>query len=285
MAIAAGWIAVGFLVSLAGHDADTLQCTFVSMGHGSATVVELPSGQTLLCDAGRMGSPHRAAQSIAGYLWSRGITHLDAVVLSHADIDHYNGMTELLEKISVGLVYVSPRMFDEEKSSLKILKAALDSHRTPCKELWTGQSLPGGENCRIEVLHPPRHGLIGNNNANSIVLSIDYRGRRILLPGDLESPGLNDLLSEDPLPCTVLLAPHHGSRQSNSPALAAWCKPHWVVLSGDGRWSTPETAATYRAVGGEILHTHRDGAITFTFQNDEVKIKTFLKSQPLKQIQ
>ncbi len=275
--ILAGWIGAGFLVSFAGHGSGKLQCTFVSVGHGSATVVELPSGQTWLCDAGQMGAPVHAAKSIAGFLWSRGITRLDAVVLSHADIDHFNGLPELLKKFSVGVVYVSPVMFDDHAPSIEALKAALDFHKTPCHELFAGQCLPGGENCRIEVLHPPRRGIVGSNNANSLVLAIEYRGRRILLPGDLEAAGMNDLLAEEPLPCTVLLAPHHGSRQSNSPELAAWCRPQWIVLSGDGRWSTPEIDATYRAVGGQTLHTHSDGAITFTFDEKGVKVERFLK--------
>jgi beta-lactamase superfamily II metal-dependent hydrolase len=59
--------------------------------------------------------------------------------------------------------------------------------------------------------------------------------------------------------------------------LAAWCRPQWIVLSGDGRWSTPETAATYRAVGGQILHTHIDGAITVKFDEREVKVEAFIK--------
>jgi competence protein ComEC len=278
-ALAAGWIAMGLLVSLAHRHSSQLQCTFVSMGHGSATVVELPSGQTLLYDAGQMGAPQRAARNIAGYLWSRGITHLDAVVLSHADIDHYNGLPELLKKFSVGMVYVSPVMFDEQTPTLKALHAALDSRGTPCKPLRAGMTLPGGGNCRIEVLHPSRRSIIGNHNANSIVLEIEYRGRRILLPGDLEGQGMNNLLAEEPLPCDVLLAPHHGSRQSNSPELAAWCKPQWIVLSGDGRWSTPEIDATYRAVGGHTLHTYLDGALTFTFDENETKVERFLKSK------
>jgi competence protein ComEC len=277
VAILSGWIAVGFLVSLSGHNSGKLRCTVVSVGHGSATVVELPSGQTLLCDAGQMGAPVRAAKSISSFLWSRGITHLDAVVLSHADIDHYNGLPELLKKFSVGVVYVSPVMFDDQTSSIKALQAALASHKTPCKELRAGQRLPGGENCRIDVLHPPRRGIVGNNNANSLVLAIEYRGRRVLLPGDIEPPGMNDLLAEEPLPCTVLLSPHHGSRLSNSPELATWCKPAWIVLSGDGRWSTPEIDATYRAVGGHTLHTYLDGAITFTFDEKETKVERFLK--------
>ena len=93
------------------------------------------------------------------------------------------------------------------------------------------------------------------------MLAVEGFGRRILLPGDLESPGLDDVLAEEPMRCDVLMAPHHGSRKSNSPELAAWCRPRWVVFSGDGRWNVPEIDATYRAVGSQVLHTYQSGAI------------------------
>jgi competence protein ComEC len=127
----------------------------------------------------------------------------------------------------------------------------------------------------LEVLHPPCRGLPASDNANSVVLQVEYRGRRLLLPGDLEPPGLEALLNEPPLECTVLMAPHHGSRKSNSPPLARWCRPRWVVLSGAGRWSTAEIDATYRAVGGRILHTCRSGAIEFLFDAEGVRLKAF----------
>ena len=98
------------------------------------------------------------------------------------------------------------------------------------------------------------------------------------LPGDLESPGLDDLVTEEPQSYDVLLAPHHGSRQSNLPKLAEWCKPHWVVFSGDGRWSLPEAEVPYRAVGGRVLHTFVGGAINVRIDETGVSVSEFLKS-------
>ena len=82
------------------------------MGHGTCAVLELPSGQTILYDAGSLGSPELATQIIASFLWERGIDRIDAIVLSHADIDHYNAVPGLLERFPVGVVYISPMMFD-----------------------------------------------------------------------------------------------------------------------------------------------------------------------------
>jgi len=276
-ALLAGWIALGFTVSFTRHDSNRLHCTILSVGHGAAAVLELPSGQTLLYDAGEFGAPTRAARIITGFLWSRGITRIDAVVISHPDIDHYNALPEVLEKCSIGTVYVSPVMFEKKSKALKALKSSLVDADVPVRVVRAGDRIEGGANCRLEVLHPPLSGIPGNDNANSIVLAVEYHGHRIIFPGDLESPGLNELLAEPPMHCDVLLAPHHGSRQSNSPGLAAWSRPAWVVLSGDGRWSIPEIDATYQAVGGQTLHTYLTGAVEVTIDKNGTAVKTFLE--------
>ena len=104
----------GRVCGRSGRIRDRLDCTFLSMGHGCAVLLELPSGQTMLYDAGQFGAAVGGHAPISESLWSRGITHLDAVVLSHPDIDHYNALPGLLEKFSVGAIYVSPIMFEKE---------------------------------------------------------------------------------------------------------------------------------------------------------------------------
>lgn len=201
----AGWVVVGFAVAWLGPRPARLECTFLSVGHGCAVVVQLPSGGTVLYDAGQLGSGASAARSVAGMLWSRRITHLDAVVLSHADIDHYNALPELLDQFSVGVICVSPVMWEGRNPALRALQEAIRASGVPLRELGAGDRLPGGEGCMIEVLHPPRRGVSAADNANSIVLDVRYRGHRILLPGDLEPPGLDALLAEEPRDCDVLL--------------------------------------------------------------------------------
>ena len=248
-ALLALWITVGFGAATWPRHHDRLDCTFLSMGHGCAVLLELPSGQTILYDAGQSGAPTIGSRTIAECLWQRGMRRLDAVVLSHPDLDHYNALPGLLDKFSVGAVYVSSLMFQKKNEAVAELKKAIERHRIAVREVRSGDRLRTGGGPAIEVLHPPRFGVLGSDNANSVVLAVDYCGREILLPGDLESPGLDDLLAEEPRRCDVLLAPHHGSRQSNSPELAKWCMPRCVIISGDGRWDSPEVAAPYRALG------------------------------------
>jgi competence protein ComEC len=266
------WIVVGVAPPLAAAwTRDRLDCSFLAMGHGTCVVLQTPDGQTLVYDAGSLGSPHFAAQSVASYLWHRGITRIDGLVLSHADVDHYNAVPQLLERFRVGTVYVSPRMFDAMDTSgdgggPAELRAAIARAGVPIREIWSGDSLRIGRQAVARVLHPPRFGVIGSDNANSITLAVEYAGQRVLLPGDLESPGLDDVMAELPYDCDVLLAPHHGSRRSDPPGFAAWSTPEWVVVSG-GFDADPSVTQTYQQAGARVLNTGHDGAVEFFIEN------------------
>ena len=58
---------------------------------------------------------------------------------------------------------------------------------------------------KAEAAMAKKVGVIGSDNANSIVLLVEHAGRKIILPGDLESPGLEDLLAELPIDCDVVI--------------------------------------------------------------------------------
>jgi competence protein ComEC len=266
---------VGLFPSLAPRDPQRLKCTFLAVDHGLAVVLRLPGGATMLYDAGLFTSPEAGAEVIAGYLWSQGITRVDAIVLSHPDADHFNAVPGLLDRLSVGGVYVSPMMFKEKGAAVDFLGDSLRRAGVPVREIWAGDRLCGGDGCCMEVLHPPRRGVFGSDNANSLVLAIEYQGKKLLLTGDLDSPGLEDVVAEEPWPCDVLLVPHHGSLRSNAPALAAWASPKWAVVSGGHRANVSRTAAAYRDAGAQILHTAQTGAIDFEINSTGLNVATF----------
>jgi competence protein ComEC len=237
--------------------------------------LELPDGRTLLYDAGHMGSPLSATQAIAPVLWSRGITHLDAVIISHADADHYNALPELLDRFHVGVVYVSPVMFRDEQPGVSLLRAKIEKHQVPIRFLYAGKTLRLGDGVESEVLHPSRRGGAGSDNSNSIVLALDYAGERLLLPGDLEPPGLDDVLAEEPLDCSIVMAPHHGSARSRPRGFAEWSRPEWVVISGSRSRDASEVTDAYRSYGADVLHTAHDGAIRFIISPAGTTVETW----------
>ena len=259
-----------------------LRCSFVAVGHGAATLLETPAGGAILCDAGALGAPQRVADTIARALWSRGVTRLDAVVLTHADVDHYNALPALLDRFEVEELWTTnmmlPRFVDgADQSAPAELRRVLDAHGVPIRLLQTGDQLrlgPDGEAAvRAEVLHPSDLGVAGSDNANSLVLGIEHRGRRLLLTGDLESPGLDQLLEQKPYYCDVLVAPHHGSERSNPPGLAAWCRPEFVIISSGG--PHPGAGRAYRSTGAGVANTYETGMLTVRLGDDGVHAETF----------
>jgi competence protein ComEC len=123
---------------------------------------------------------------------------------------------------------------------------------------------------------------LGSDNANSLVLAIEHAGRRILLTGDLETPGLDDVIAESALDCDVILAPHHGSSRSNPPGFAAWSTPDWVVISGSHSDKQGEAESAYRASGAQVLDTADVGAVRVTIADDELTVTTLHVGQVFK---
>ena len=279
------WAAVGYASIGAGRmSPEELRCTFLAVGHGTCAVLELPSGETILYDAGSLGSPEMAHQTIASFLWSRGIDRIDALVLSHADIDHYNATPGLLERFPVGAVYISPMMFDPVATGGRLaapnyLRDVLAASGVPLRQVWMNDRLrTSGAETGIEVLHPPREGVFGRDNANSLLLAVEFGGRRILLPGDLESPGIERVMADPPLDCDVLLAPHHGSENSDPPGFAAWCRPEWVVMSGRRPERTLLSAVSYQEAGAQVFHTALSGAVSCLVSEQGVRTATYQES-------
>ena len=168
-------------------------------------------------------------------------------------------------------------MFKDKVPSLLKLKSAIEAHGVPLRETWRGDRVLAGENCRVDVLHPPREGLRASDNANCVVLAVDFDGHRVLLTGDLEPPGLDQVIAEEEWKCDVLSAPHHGSVRSLPNEMLAWCLPTYVAISGGDRENTLKVRTAYSATGSTILNTVVDGAITVTFEQGLTKVKTFRK--------
>jgi competence protein ComEC len=125
------------------------------------------------------------------------------------------------------------------------------------------------------VLHPPADGPPGKENNRSLVLLLTHEGHSLLLTGDLEGPGLQRVLEMPPMPIDVLMAPHHGSKTSNTPTLADWAKPR-VVISCEGlpRGSErpPEPYTERRA---KFLGTWPHGAIAVRIAPGSLRVEAF----------
>jgi competence protein ComEC len=113
------------------------------------------------------------------------------------------------------------------------------------------------------------------------VLLVHYGGRSLLLTGDLEGPGLQRVLALPAPAIDVLLAPHHGSRTSNTPELAAWAKARVVVSSQRPATLARPGREPFSAAGAWFFSTGDHGAVTVRGGDGPRVIETFKTGQRL----
>ncbi|WP_165246389.1 ComEC/Rec2 family competence protein [Paludisphaera soli] len=268
----------GWTFSGIGRRPATLEADVLAVGHGLAIVVQTPEGKTFLYDCGKMDDPGVGRRIVAPALWSRGVSRIDAVFLSHADQDHFDGLPDLLDRFAVAEVVVPPDFVGRDNPAAMQLMATLGERGVPVRTLAAPAVWRSGTT-RFEAVHPPAGWSPGAaDNARSLVLDVEHRGRRLLLTGDLEQLGLSELLArpEPEPPIDVLLAPHHGGRAANPPRLFEWARPRVVAVS-----QKPPVAGSADALtpleGGDIviLRTWKAGAILLRWSPEGIVARGF----------
>lgn len=286
--LAGGWAGVGLLASAVGAFTASgpvgMRVVMAAVGHGCGMLVRAPTGRCLLYDAGRLGAPEAACRSIAAVLWSEGVTRIDTLVISHADVDHFNAVPDLLARFRVGEIVVPERFAAGGSPAVVDLLLAAAGRRVPVRTARAGDSFPLDPLCRVRILHPPKSPCAaggraphGDDNASSLVMAVEAAGRRLLLTGDLDGEALRAFSAADPGACDVLIAPHHGSPTSLPADIARATTPSVVLVSGrDGR-AWPEVSAAYRtaAAGANVLKTGGEGALAVTLAAGGVSVERF----------
>ncbi len=254
----------GQLESTAGFSlwpvhAPELRCTFLDVGHGTCVVLELPTGEVWLYDAGHMGAAERSHQDIAAALWALRTSRIDRLIISHADADHYNATTGLLARFAIGAIISTEQFWQHSDSDVQSLIAQF-AQQGCRRATWMAPREWLHGDVELQVLHPSVQWQAASDNANSLCLLIEYSGIRILLPGDLEGSGILQLTRLPARPCHVVMAPHHGSLTLDPADLLQWCQPKFIVISGGSKATRPEVVQRYSQMPSQLAITHRDGA-------------------------
>ena len=230
-----GMDGLGLLLAIIPTRPATPEAELLAVGHGLATIIRTPDGQTLLYDCGRMGDPTVGRRIIAPALWACGISRLDTVILSHADQDHFNGLPDLLDRFP----HRDASGFPRDSADRPIRGRSSSSGTSDREESPSGRPRrrkPGSAaGVRFTVQHPPSGWYPqASDNARSLVLDVDHAGRHLLLTGDLEQLGLIDLIAR---PTSRAAARGHAGppprRQDRPtrPRFTRWANPRSVVVS------------------------------------------------------
>ncbi len=223
-----------------------LRFALLDVGQGQAALLESPRGWRLLADGGNLGPRFDcgAALVIPRVCFNR-LPALDAVLMTHPDMDHLGGLFAVLEQLRVGtLLHNGEAPEGRHAARWQTLLHSHDSRRW-----YAGDSLELGDGLTLEVLHPPRGCTREGNNA-SLVLRLTRSGEGLLLlTGDAERPAIKTMLATGAdMRARVVVAPHHGADSAFFAALYDAAQPDIILVScgRDGRWAYPgEKLRTY----------------------------------------
>jgi len=253
-----------------------LRVTMIDVGHGNASLLELPYGYNMLIDGGGF-SDNRVfdvgASIVAPLLWRKKILSVDTLVLSHANSDHLNGLIYIAENFHVKNVWTNHETADTFGYRFFMETIKKNNIRMPAYHNIAGVHDING--VHIDILYP-REDFIEkrktetwrNLDNNSLILKASFKDVSFLFPGDIKARGEYELVSTvgDKLRSSVLLAPHHGSKTSSTERFLETVKPEVVVISSRYKsrfgFPHPSVLKRYQDMGCRILETARNGAVS-----------------------
>ena len=249
-----------------------LELTCLSVGHGQALVLHAPGHHTWLFDAGSLYQKDIGRRIVSAYLDYRGISALDAVVASHNDADHINGIPEVVQHCRVDHIYAPAIMIDQAQKNqgpAPWLQTYLQTQARALEQLPEILTLEKG--LTIEQLWPAPDTatqLLSDNNA-SLVVRVTYGTQTILITSDIEQSTQQQLIERYPdLRPDVLVAPHHGSVNTLADNFLSHMAARVILCSCSTRQfnrgrviSTPTTYHTPK-MGAITLGLRKQGLIT-----------------------
>ena len=252
-ALLAGCACLGLCIALLASWAEPLLystgITVLDVGQGQCIVLQC-KGKTFLVDCGG-DSDTRTADIAAQTLLSQGISRLDGLILTHTDADHAGAVENFLSRIAADVLILPPVPIETAVSADTELLFAAEN-----LEL----SFEGG---KITVYR----GITGEkSNENSLCVLFETENCAILITGDRGSFGEQMLLRNADLPdVDILIAGHHGSKNSTSEALLQTVRPEIVCISAgrDNPYGhpAPELLKRLENFGCQIYRTDLKGDI------------------------
>lgn len=247
---------------------------FLDVGQGDGELIVFPGNIKVMTDAG----PDDSILSSLGKIMPANDNYIDLAVLSHPQLDHFNGYYYLLDHYRFGAFVWNGRDGGIGAKEWFLLMEKIRSKNIPIITLAMGDAIHY-ENNEIDMLSPDDgFGTSAELNDTGFVELVKTPGFRALLTADIGS-NVEDHLTEQgiDLRADILKVAHHGSKFSSGGAFLAAVDPKIAVIEvgAKNKYGHPTKEALARIASSTravLLRTDRDGTITISSDNGKLKI-------------
>ncbi len=256
----------------------------LDVGQGNSAVIITPGGKTVLIDAGGFGGPSSfdTGRYIVGpFLWRNWILALDAVIMTHPDCDHMNGLCFIFDNFKVrqwiknsdisSSPFYENLMRTAQKKGVNIQVPGIE----PCQFTW--------DQVKMNIIGESAVPATEDSNNHSLVTRLDYLSFSMLFAGDIEEKRERELVQTNNfcLESDILMSPHHGSCSSSSEIFLEKVSPSGVIIScgymNRHKFPCQTVLDRYRRNRISIFRTDLMGAVTLQSDGVGYTIKTHRK--------
>ena len=259
-----------------------LSVTCLDIGQGDAIVIQIPGGKNIMVDGGSSSKKNTAAGQLLPYLKNQGISVVDAILLSHTDIDHISGVQELMDLkekhlTTLRIKYLLLPDWKNPEPVYDELEAKAKRCGISVLKLQQGQKLQFGD-ATMEILSPEPGAEGTDPNEEGLVMELCYGKFRGLFTGDIGEETEKKLLPRlDDV--DFLKVGHHGSRYSSCQEFLDRIQPEAAVISCSESNTyghpSPETIKRLEQNGIKTMYTMKSGAVTVSTDGGHMWMETF----------
>jgi beta-lactamase superfamily II metal-dependent hydrolase len=252
----------------------------VDVGAGLCCIVKMPENHYIIYDCGNDPYTFDAITEVIPES-----CRIDLMVLSHTDADHLGAVKNICDSYGVDrIIHSGLKRESKTWSDANDAILAESEGANGCKDInLSTTEFPAGATYRFGDAfatmvcgfgEPPKEweGLneAETNNAGSVVIRLQYKGKSILFCGDAvgrhENAPLTQCIATEkfmidmspsiPIKSDVIIAPHHGGDNGSSTAFIDKVEPTYVVFSAGHRYEHPRMQTVQRYLNAGVKESH-----------------------------
>ncbi len=264
---------VSFLVaataigSMIDHGASRLRLHVLDVGQGTCQVIELPGGKMMIVDGGGLrGGTFDIGRAVVGpFIRALGYDRIDIMAVSHPEEDHVGGLVSLFDRFPIGEVWTSAQTNKNSLTWHRFLRQ-VSRYRVRRRIFRESKEVKVAKGVSLYVFTANACPHTRDRNDRSLVLCLEFAGKRILLTGDIGHARERCVDRRISKPVDVLVVPHHGSSTSSSMDFVQMTRPMVAIIPvgwrnflglPDGR-----IVRRYRLAGSRVFRTDLDGTVS-----------------------